>query len=292
MRFTMASPGRLGTVLRIIGLAAVVAVALLVVWAAWIEPGQLKLREVRVEPENWPAELAPLTIAVLSDLHVGSPSVSLERLSKIVERTNAAAPDVIALAGDFMPGAMLVGGTRIAPEAIAERLGGLRARHGTFAVLGNNDWWFGGERVARSLAGAGIVVLENRAVEIDLGGGSVWVAGLADEMTRSPDAAGTLARVRAGEAAIVLMHDPAAFAGVPSGPYVSIAGHTHGGQIRPPFVGPLWVPGRAPRRWAHGHVVEDGRHLVVSAGVGTSIMPLRLNAPPELVVITVQAPRR
>ena len=277
---------------RIIGLAALVAITLLVVWSAWIEPRQLELREWRVEPERWPVEIAPLRIAVLSDLHVGSPSVSLERLSEIVERTNASAPDIIAVAGDFMLGRMLFGCTRVAPEPIAEVLGGLRARYGAFAVLGNNDWWFDVARVARSLEGAGIVVLENRAVEIDLGGTSVWVAGIADDMTRSPDVAGALSQVRAGDAAIVVMHDPAGFAEVPRGPYVSIAGHTHGGQIRPPFVGPLRVPSRAPRRWTYGHIVEDGCHLVVSAGVGTSILPLRFNMPPEIVLLTVQTPRR
>ncbi len=277
---------------RIIVLAALAAIVLLAGWATLIEPRQLKWREYRVEPENWPVELAPLTIAVLSDLHVGGPSVSLAALSRIVERTNASGPDIVALAGDFILAPMLIGGTRIDPEPIAEVLGGIRARLGVFAVLGNNDWWFDGERVARSLERAGIVVLENRAVELDVGGRSLWVAGLADDMTRSPDAERALRRVPEGDPAIVVMHDPAAFAEVPSGPYVSIAGHTHGGQVRVPLVGPLWIPSRAPRRWARGHIIEDGRHLVVTAGGGMSILALRFNCPPEIVVITVQAPSR
>lgn len=277
---------------RKIVLAVLLAIALLVVWAVWIEPHRFELRELVVEPRDWPAARPPFKIAVLSDLHVGSPSVSLVTLSEIVGRTNLAQPDIGVLAGDFMVGTTLVGAERIAPEPIAEVLSGLRARYGVFAVLGNHDWWFGGERVALSLERAGITVLENRAVEVTTADGPVWVVGIADDISRIPDVASALSEVRSGDAAIILMHDPATFAAVPSGPYVSIAGHTHGGQVRLPFVGALWVPSRAPRRWIYGHIVEDGRHLVVSAGIGTSIFPVRFNMPPEIVVLTVQAPNR
>ena len=168
--------------IRILALVAAAGIALVVVWSAWVEPHRFTLRQSSIEPADWPADLAPLTVALLSDLHVGSPSVSLQALSNIVERVNAAAPDIIVLAGDFVLGQPLIGGKRIDPEPIAGVLAGLQAPHGVYAVLGNHDWWFGGARVAQSLEAAGIVVLENRAVEIDVGGASVWVAGIADTM--------------------------------------------------------------------------------------------------------------
>jgi predicted MPP superfamily phosphohydrolase len=85
----------------------------------------------------------------------------------------------------------------------------------------------------------------------------------------------------------VLAHDPFWFAHLPAGPYLMLAGHTHGGQIRFPVVGALRNGSRAPMRWSHGHIEEGGRHLYVSAGLGTSGIPLRIGMPPEYAIVDV-----
>ena len=264
--------------IRILALVAAAGIELVAVWSAWVEPHRFTLRQSSIEPADWPADLAPLTVALLSDLHVGSPSVSLQALSNIVERVNAAAPDIIVLAGDFVLGQPLIGSKRIDPEPIAGVLAGLQAPHGVYAVLGNHDWWFGGARVAQSLEAAGIVVLENRAVEIDVGGASVWVAGIADTMTRAPDVAGTLRQVRAGEAAIVAMHNPAAFAAVLPGPRALCGGRrSHARRADPPAVrwralgaepgAEAMDPRSHRRRWAPPDGFGRARHQHPAAAV-------------------------
>ena len=96
-----------------------------------------------------------------------------------------------------------------------------------------------------------------------------------------------LARLTARRPSIVLAHDPHWFAHVPAGPHLTLAGHTHAGQLRVPFIGALRNASRAPLRWSYGHIVEDGRHLYVTAGLGTSPLPLRIGAPPEYALIDV-----
>jgi len=128
---------------------------LVALWAFEIEPGLLITRHIRLEAPGWRDDVK---VAVLSDLHVGSPHVGLEKLRKIIERTNAENPALIVLLGDFVIGGPNGGGVRgggfIEPEAIARELKRLHAPLGVFAVLGNHDWWYDGERVGQALTEA------------------------------------------------------------------------------------------------------------------------------------------
>jgi predicted MPP superfamily phosphohydrolase len=151
--------------------AGVVAAA---VWSL-LEPARLKLRRIDVALERWPEALDGVTIAVVSDLHTGAPHVNVDR---VVGKVNAARPDLIALVGDYADPTVPLG-EPVAPEEVAEALGRLYAPLGTFAVLGNHDWYHYGERVPRALREAGIEVLENDAVALEHKGAVLWVAGLA-----------------------------------------------------------------------------------------------------------------
>jgi predicted MPP superfamily phosphohydrolase len=175
--------------LKAILAAVILAPVVLLAWGFWIEPASLVTRRTQLEIPGWRTNLR---IAVLSDLHIGSPHVGLGQLRKIVRRTNSENPDLVVLLGDFV-----IGGPRgeqgvpqgkfVEPEPIAKELKNMRAPLGTFAVLGNHDWWYNGGRVWRALAGAGIVVLENHAVHIGSSTQGFWLAGLADLWTRRPD---------------------------------------------------------------------------------------------------------
>src|SRR5258705_13852843 len=110
-------------------------------WTFCIEPASLSVVEHRLEADDWPPALAGLRIAVLADLHVGSPWNGLDKLARIVAETNAAGPDVVLLAGDYVIKGV-IGGSFVTPEEIASRLRELRAPLGVYAVLGNHDWWF------------------------------------------------------------------------------------------------------------------------------------------------------
>jgi len=141
-------------------------------------------------------------------------------------------------------------------------------------------------------------VLENRAVMLGAEGEKIWLAGIGDQLAHRigphrfrgvDDLPGTLAQVTTDDPIILLAHEPDIFPRVPSRVVLTFAGHTHGGQIRLPLIWPAFVPSRYGARYAYGHVVESGRHLIVSGGLGTSIIPARLGVPPEIVQVVLGA---
>lgn len=255
-------------------------------WAFWIGPGRLVVREVELVLPLWAAEHAGLRVAVLTDLHVGSPRQGEEMLRRIVRETNAVDPDVIVLLGDLVTQGM-AGGRFVEPERIAGTLADLEAPLGTFAVLGNHDAWFDAERVARALRENGIPVLEDSAASIEWEGRSFWISGVSDLWTGAHNVGAALADVPDDAPVLLITHNPDVFPEIPARVSLTLAGHTHGGQVKLPVIGAPIVPSRFGQRYAAGHVVEGGRHLYVGTGTGTSIVPVRLGVPPEVVVLTL-----
>jgi predicted MPP superfamily phosphohydrolase len=275
----------LRTEAKLLGAAAAAGAAL---YAGWIEPRRLVVRRSVLALPRWPAALDGLTIGVMSDLHAGAPYAGREAIGRWVERLNAEQPDLIALIGDFVDAHFLFGG-RLAPERVAEQLADLRAPLGIVAVLGNHDWRQFGDRVWTALDGAGITVLENESVAFDAPGGRLHVAGLADMRMRRPDLRGALSGVPEDEPVILLTHDPDLFPAVPDRVALTLAGHTHGGQVAIPVLRRKVIPSRYGDRYAHGLVIEGGRRLYVSSGLGTSGAPLRALAPPELPLLELRS---
>jgi predicted MPP superfamily phosphohydrolase len=117
---------------------------------------------------------------------------------------------------------------------------------------------------------------------------SVWLAGLADLATGDTNIGRALEDVPDGASVLVLTHQPDVFPEIPDRVALTLAGHTHGGQVRLPFVGPVIVPSQYGARFAAGHIVEEGRHLFVSTGVGTSIIPVRMFVVPQIDVLHLQ----
>jgi len=255
-------------------------------WAFWIEPAWLSTHRFALQVPGWLPEHQGLRIAVLTDLHVGSPHTGIEKLKEVVARTNDEHSDLVVILGDLVI-QDVVGGHFVEPEPIADVLRGLQAPLGVLAVLGNHDWWYNGARVEKALRGAGIEVLENQAHQVQLKGRAFWVVGIADLWTRKPDIEGSLRQVEGTDPIILITHNPDIFPEVPSRVSLTIAGHTHGGQVNLPLVGRLVVPSKYGQRYAMGHIVENGQHLFVGGGVGTSILPVRFRVPPEVVVITL-----
>jgi uncharacterized protein len=278
---------------RVTPVVLLVAFVVLAAWAFWWEPSSTVVRRVGLAVPAWHAEHKALKFALLTDLHVGAPHMSLARLRDVVARVNAEAPDLVVITGDFVIGGKehkggVVGGTFVEPEPIAEELKRLRAPLGVYAVLGNHDWWYDGERVARALGGAGLKVLENEAARVESGGRAFWLVGVADFWTRRPDIEGALRRVETDDPVVLFTHNPDIFPRVPARVALTVAGHTHGGQVNLPLVGRPVVPSEFGQRYAMGHVVEGGRHLFVSGGLGTSIIPVRFRVPPEIVVLRLE----
>ena len=161
-----------------LGIAALGLVAL-GLRAFWLEPASLRTSEHVVELSAWPEICDGLRVAVLADLHVGSPFNDLEKLEAIVARTQAAAPDLVLLAGDYVIQGV-VGGTFVPPEAAARVLGRLQAPAGVYAVLGNHDWWLDPVRVRDALEAQSIPVLDDQARLIEAARCRFWLAGVSD----------------------------------------------------------------------------------------------------------------
>ncbi|GAU83371.1 hypothetical protein BIWAKO_03295 [Bosea sp. BIWAKO-01] len=268
---------------------------------AW-EPTHPRVTRYRFTPNAWP-QSGRLKLAIISDLHIGGPHMPVSRVRDIVAMTNELKPDFVLLLGDFVASR-----TRRASDPPyaewATELAALKAPSGVYAVLGNHDWWqdeptqrnrSGPTQSGLALEAAGITVLENRALRLETAAGPLWLAGLGDQIAfvkrlrgqknGVDDLPGTLAQIADdGAPVIMLAHEPDVFARMPARVALTLSGHTHGGQVRLFGWSPI-VPSRYGNRYAYGHVRESGRDLVVSAGLGTSKLPLRFGIPPEVVLV-------
>jgi predicted MPP superfamily phosphohydrolase len=242
---------------------------------------------------------------VIADIHAGEPYMLVPRVEEIVETANGLEADVVVLLGDYVAGHRLMT-RRIGMAEVAPALARLTAPLGVFAILGNHDWLddaaaqrarTGPIQAAKALRDVGIPVLENEAVRLTKGEQPFWLAGLGDQFAFPrargqidgvDDLDGTLAKVNDDAPVILLAHEPDIFPTVPERVSLTLSGHTHGGQVRLLGYSPL-VPSRYGNRYAYGHVIEDGRHLIVSGGLGTSILPVRFGVPPELVLVELGA---
>lgn len=266
-------------------------------YAVVLEPGfRVVVQEYQVSLPGW-ADRPPMAVCLLSDPHCGEPWMPLARLRRIVDLANALRPDLHAVLGD-LPAHHRFVTARVPMPAVAAELARLEAPLGRFAVLGNHDWWddpqaqpFGVRRpvIEALLNGAGVPVLANAARLLPHGSGGVWLCGTDSSQAfgrygGADDLRGTLAQVQGDAPAILLAHEPDIFPRVPPRLALTLSGHTHGGQMRLLGYSPL-VPSRYGNRYAYGLVEEAGRQLVVSGGLGCSIVPVRLGVPPELTLV-------
>ncbi|MEP2234624.1 MAG: metallophosphoesterase [Alteripontixanthobacter sp.] len=230
----------------------------------------------------------PLTIALISDIHVAGPDMPPERLARIVEQINALAPDLVAIAGDLVSDKRTA--THIyAPEEIVAPLAQLSAPLGVVAVPGNHDHWFDMPGLAEQLDEAGITLLVNNAATF----GPLSIGGLDDAYTGRADLPATLAAMNAQKGArMILSHSPDPFPDVPQSAGLMLAGHTHCGQIAYPWGGAPAHLSEHGDRYGCGRVDEDGKVLVVGPGLGTSLIPVRLFTQPTIWLIEIRPPEQ
>lgn len=257
------------------------------------------------KPKTWPDDLK-LRIVALSDVHASEPWLDANKLAGICARANALEPDVILLLGDYRSGMRLKFKEVPIPDWVAV-FQTLQAPLGVHAILGNHDYWEepaaqrrrnGPTESELAMQAAGIEVYVNRAVRLEKEGRGFWLAGLGDLVAFLPawwqagqtgrfgmdDLPGTLRQLTSDEPAILMSHVPDIFPVVPDRISLTLSGHTHGGQVRLFGYSPV-VPSEYGNRFAYGHVVEEERHLIVSSGLGFSKLPVRIGAPPEIVLI-------
>jgi uncharacterized protein len=246
------------------------------------ERTQVEVSRVDVRLERLPAAFDGLTVAHLSDIHFG-PFLGAGFLSRCVEIVNSLQPDVIALTGDFTFGA------KHYAEPCAEALAPLRSRVGTYAVLGNHDHYNSAGRVARALGGAGMTVLIDGRERLERRGEKLWLMGVDDPaIGRTADLPRLLRDVPQDEARVTLAHTPEyldIFAAQGAHTDFMLSGHTHGGQVRIPFLGAPHVIGQ---RYIKGLYRRGPMQIYTTRGIGTVGPPVRLNCPPEIVLYTLR----
>lgn len=238
------------------------------------------VRRTMIALPDWPAGARPVRVVLVSDIHIGSPAMNAARLQRIATRINALHPDYVFIAGDLIFGHAPDSAGRIGASMVAP-LAAIRPRIAKIAVLGNHDNWTGADTVRTQLREAGFIVLENQAASV----GPLAIAGIGDDFSHRTDLAKTLKALKPLKGArLFVTHSPDIAPDLPPGS-VLLAGHTHCGQVVLPFYGPISNVSRFGARFQCGLVREPGRTVVVTAGVGTSAVPFRLGAPPDLWLI-------
>lgn len=270
--------------LRRLGLLAAAAVFLLGLHCVLLAGAAPVVRRAEIRLPDWPAGAPPLTVALLSDLHVATPGDTPGRLAETVARVNALHPDLVLIAGDVL--ASGEAGVREAPPGTVVRaLAALHPRLGTVAVLGNHDYTRH-HRLEDLYAAANIRLLRNAALRV----GPVTLVGVGDAFSHRDDLPAALAswRTVGGGVGVVLTHSPDIGPELPPSVHLALAGHTHCGQVRLPIVGAPRTQSRFGARYACGLVREGGRLTVIGAGLGTSAIPVRLGAAPDFWLLTLR----
>lgn len=268
-------------------------------YATRIEPQWLQLTTTEVHLPNLPIALDGLSVALLSDLHVG-PYVGPEIVRRAVAVANESAADLSLVAGDF------VSQSAGYAAACAAELKALRSSYGTFAVLGNHDVWTGAEHVASEVRAAGIQVLRNERTSIQVGRSRLWLIGVEDtgyvgrrfasfQARWAATARALMALLEecpADEPRLLLVHNPDfTEMALPGGVDLAMCGHTHGGQVRLPIAGPPVVPSCFGRKYAAGLVPGPATLVYVTRGVGLIAPPVRVNCRPEVSLLRLRGPR-
>lgn len=239
------------------------------------------VRRATIALPRWPAGQAPVRVVLLSDIHIGSPVSDAARLRRIVAQINALHADLILIAGDFIYGDRLDGAALHGPAMIAP-LKALHARLGVIAVPGNHDHRTGMPAVTRQLAAAGVTLLRNQAIEV----GPLALGGIDDGATEHARAIYTMAQVRILRGAPVLLtHAPQIAPDLSPDMPLLLAGHTHCGQVVLPLIGAAAEIVKPP--YTCGLVRDGKRTVIITAGLGTTGVPFRIGAPPDLWLLTL-----
>ena len=271
---------------RLLPIAGGLALGALVAWSAWFEPRRLVVRRLDVPIGHWPRALSGLTIGVAADLHVGSPHVDAARIAEMVLAINALSPDMVCLVGDYVALDMWMG-RRVTSDVACAPLGDLRAPLGIYAVLGDHDCDVDADGVAAALTAGGISVLDDEAAAV--GNHGLWVAGISRAWQPDADGGPALDGVPPGAPTIALAHSPDIFPALPRSVALTLAGHTHGGQVGIPALTRRKIPSRFGARYIGGLYEEGTKRLFVHTGIGTSRVPVRFLVPPQITLLTIRS---
>mgnify|MGYP001241381285 CR=1 FL=1 len=272
--------------LILVALAAVALIGAMIGWKTWHDTlSDPAVRRTSVILRDMSPGAEPVTVALISDIHVAGPDMPPKRLERIVAQINALGPDAILIAGDLVSEKGLTTHIYQPNEAVAP-LSGLTAPLGVYLVPGNHDHWYDWPGLKAELAETDITVLENEAAQA----GPLVIGGLDDEYTGHEDIPKTLVAMDAMEGGrIFLSHGPDPLPDLPNGSVI-LAGHTHCGQVQLPLIGMVFTQSRYGTRFACGRTDDPLGIAIVGAGLGTSGLPVRYDTQPEIWLIELRPP--
>ena len=258
-------------------------------YARWIEPTWVEVTQNDLPVPTLPPAWEGTRIAHLSDFHL-CPWVPVAYLARCIKQTADLKPDLVVVTGDFIT----IGSEEYGPRA-ARLLTGLHSPFGTFACLGNHEYGLGRPEpqpvlpspVTGALEDAGVRVLNNASERLTREGGDLWIAGVEDLWSARYDPARAMADVPSGAANLVLCHNPDAAEDLhAAGCGTILAGHTHGGQVQIPLLGPPILPVRNRQRYEGLHRV-GGSWLYINRGLGW-LWRVRFACRPEISLLTLR----
>ncbi|MCK5345806.1 MAG: metallophosphoesterase [Candidatus Heimdallarchaeota archaeon] len=244
------------------------------------EADLIEISNLSIPVSRLPAEFDGYRLTHLSDFHLGT-WLDSQAIFEIVEKVNALGSDLIAITGDFVSSKV----DQHAPDLI-RALTRLKSRDGVFAVLGNHDHYTDSEKIREILDRSGVVELRNKVHAIKRDGEYLYIAGIDDQMTGHDQLKKVIDILPEKEVPVILLAHAPDFADISSksGKFdLQLSGHTHGGQIRLPLIGPLYLP-RLGRKYPSGEYKIGNMVLYTNRGLGTSWFKLRYNCPPEIAV--------
>lgn len=257
------------------------------VWIFAVEPNLLFVRHAILRVPRWDVRLENLKIVLAGDFHFDNLYYSERAVDRIINKINEQNPDIVFFTGDYVTKKSSLETFEI--NKVAAGFAKIRSKYGVYAVLGNHDYSAGARKIKKAFTGAGVRVLEDASVQIVIDGVKVNIAGVADTSSRKLNLKETFKNVPDGEPCIFLSHNPDIFdMFAPRRFTVMFSGHTHGGQLKIPYL--LDIIGRRgyKKKFERGEVRENSNVLYVTSGLGTSVVPARFLVPPEIVVIKLE----
>lgn len=251
------------------------------------------VRTAHVTMPHWPADTPAVSLLLIADTHVAGPDMPPERLRRILADLNRLKPDLVVLAGDYISEKRLA--TRLySPSELAAPFAVLGAPLGVIAVPGNHDHWADLDAIVAELRKHNVTVIANDAVKR----GPLIIGGVDDEFTDHDNLAATFAAMDALDQSetksprLILSHGPDIVPDLLAPVGLVVTGHTHCGQIVLPLYGPVSFVSRYGMRFNCGLIDDAGQKVVVTSGLGTSVLPLRFGAPPDVWLITLSGDAR
>lgn len=259
----------------ILMLILIIGLVLLFIWSFFIEPNKLVVTKYLISDND----LKGIKVVFVSDFHINP--YQNKRLKKVIALVNAQNPDIVLSGGDFISGHLASMTMPIGD--IAKELQNINAKYGFYTAIGNHDKYLGEDYAIKELRKNKINVLYNSNTKVNIKGKDVYIAGIEFKPNNTVPIVEALKNTKAP--VIMLTHSPDEIKKIPDSVNLILAGHTHGGQVVLPFVGALFTASDYKDKYIYGFIEEENKKMIVTNGIGVSILPFRFNCVPEIVVI-------